>query len=256
MVSENSIKLGTRIHFVGIGGMGMAPLAMVLAESGFVVSGEDAGLAPEVARWLEARGIVISSGAALDEEIMSVVYSTAVSTSHPRLLEARQRGLSQYRRGEALAAFAGNRRLIAVAGSHGKTTTCAMLVTALRSSGLDIGYVMGGLFADESLPPASRGSSDWLVAELDESDGTIGLFAPEITLCVNVDLDHCDRYADLGDLDEVFRALAARTNGVLFYNRSCPNSLRLFGANNRVVVNPSGWLEAFINSFALARLYP
>jgi UDP-N-acetylmuramate--L-alanine ligase/UDP-N-acetylenolpyruvoylglucosamine reductase len=232
MASENSIELGSRIHFVGIGGMGMAPLAMVLAESGFVVSGEDAGLAPEVARWLEARGIVISSGSTLDDEVMTVVYSTAVSVDHPRLLEARQRGLSQYRRGEALAAFAGSRRLIAVAGSHGKTTTCAMLVTALRSSGLDIGYVMGGLFADESLPPASRGSSDWLVAELDESDGTIGLFAPEITLCVNVDLDHCDRYAELVDIEDVFRALASRTKSALFYNRSCPVSHRLFGESS------------------------
>ena len=193
MVSEGTIELGNRIHFVGIGGMGMAPLAMILAESGYIVSGEDQGLAPEVARWLEARGIGISSGVALDPDIATVVHSSAVSFDHPRLVEARQRGLGHFRRGEALSAYAGNRRLIAVAGSHGKTTPCAMLVTALRSSGLDIGYVVGGLFADESIPPASRGSSDWLVAEVDESDGTIGLFSPEITLCVNVDLDHCDR---------------------------------------------------------------
>lgn len=229
MASERPIELGNRIHFVGIGGMGMAPLAMILAENGFVLSGEDAGLAPEVAHWLDARGIVISSGARLDDEVETVIYSSAVSFDHPVVVEARRRGLRHFRRGEALAAYAGNRRLIAVAGSHGKTTTCAMLVTALRSSGLDIGYVMGGLFADEPVPPASRGSSDWLVAELDESDGTIGLFSPEITLCVNLDLDHCDRYAELGDLEEVFRALAARTDGTLFYNRSCPVSHRLFG---------------------------
>ena len=229
MASERSIELGNRIHFVGIGGMGMAPLAMILAESGFVLSGEDAGLTSEVARWLDARGIVISSGARLDDEVETVVYSSAVSFDHPGLVEARRRGLRHHRRGEALAAYAGNRRLIAVAGSHGKTTTCAMLVTVLRSSGLDIGYVLGGLFADESVPPASRGSSDWLVAELDESDGTIGLFSPEITLCVNLDLDHCDRYAELGDLEEVFRALATRTDGVFVYNRFCPVSHRLFG---------------------------
>jgi UDP-N-acetylmuramate--L-alanine ligase/UDP-N-acetylenolpyruvoylglucosamine reductase len=229
MASERPIELGNRIHFVGIGGMGMAPLAMILAESGFVLSGEDAGLAPEVARWLDARGIVISSGARLDDEVETVVYSSAVSFDHPGLVEARRRGLRYYRRGEALAAFVRDRRLIAVAGSHGKTTTCAMLVTALRSSGLDIGYVLGGLFADESVPPASRGSNDWLVAELDESDGTIGRFSPEITLCVNVDLDHCDRYAELGDLEEVFLALVARTKGAFFYNRSCSVSHRLFG---------------------------
>jgi UDP-N-acetylmuramate--alanine ligase len=241
MVSEGPIELENSIHFVGIGGMGMAPLAMVLAESGFIVSGEDPGLGREVALWLDARGIEISSGGALGDDVATIVFSSAVPFDHPRLVEAGQRGSSIFRRGEALAAFAKNRRLIAVAGSHGKTTTCAMLVTALRSSGLDIGYVMGGLFADESTPPASRGSSDWLVAELDESDGTIGLFCPEVTLCVNVDLDHCDRYSDLDDIENVFRALCARTSGSLFYNQSCPNSLRLYG----------GWKDGRTVSFGL-----
>jgi len=229
MVSEVSNRLGERIHFVGIGGMGMAPLAMIMAESGYVLSGEDAGLRPEVGRWLEARGIRIGRDSALDSAVAGVVFSSAVAHGHPRLVEARKRGLGLFRRGEALAAFVGTRRLIAVAGSHGKTTTCAMLVTALRSSGLDVGYVLGGLFADETLPPASRGSSDWLVVELDESDGTIALFSPEITLCVNLDLDHCDRYVALSDIENVFQALAARTSGALFYNRSCPVSHRLFG---------------------------
>ena len=229
MTADFSIESGQCIHFVGIGGMGMAPLALVLAESGCRVTGEDASLSAEVARRLEARGIAIRGELPADPDRALLVHSSAVAAVHPRLRAARARGLRICRRGEALAAYAHGRRLIAVAGAHGKTSTCAMLIHALRSAGLDAGHVLGGLFADETTPPAGRGSSDWLVAEVDESDGTIDAFAPEITLCVNLDLDHCDRYADLEAIKAAFRGLADRTRGTLFFNRGCPVSRDLFG---------------------------
>ncbi|MEZ5276411.1 MAG: UDP-N-acetylmuramate dehydrogenase [Opitutaceae bacterium] len=223
------IENGLRIHFVGIGGMGMAPLAMFLAESGCRVSGEDANLSPEVAQRLKAREIVIPEAGPADPAVSALVYSSAVGPDHPSLRSALDLGLPVFRRGEALAALAADRRLIAVAGSHGKTSSCAMLIHALRTAGMDPGYVLGGLFADDSIPPACRGSSDWLVAEIDESDGTIDLFSPEITLCVNLELDHCDRYADLEAIKIPFRALADRTKRAVFFNRACPVSRDLFG---------------------------
>ncbi len=228
MADPFSIRSDERFHLVGIGGMGMAPLAVVLAESGWQVTGEDSNLSPEVAHWLEARGVAVTRGLPPVPQVSVLVYSSAIRADHRSLREARSRGLPVVRRGEALAGYAKGRRLIAVAGSHGKTSTCAMLITALREGGMDVGYVLGGLFADDAIPPAGRGSSDWLVVEVDESDGTIDAFSPEITVCVNLDLDHCDQYENLGALESAFAALASRTSGVLFYNSSCPVSCRLF----------------------------
>ena len=159
MDASVTIRPGQRFHFVGIGGMGMAPLAMVLAECGCRITGEDSSLSPEVARWLEARGIGILASLPPDGQVSVLVHSSTVKADHPSLVEARARRLPLLRRGEALAAFARGRRLIAVAGSHGKTSTCAMLITAMREGGLDVGYVLGGLFADDAIPPGVRGSS-------------------------------------------------------------------------------------------------
>lgn len=238
MTGSLTIGKDQRIHFVGIGGMGMAPLAMVLAESGCRITGEDSLLSPEVARWLDARGIGITGSLPSPGQVSILVHSSAVKADHPSLVEARARRLPLLRRGEALAAYASGRRLIAVAGSHGKTSTCAMLVTALREGGMDVGYVLGGLFADEAIPPAGRGSSDWLVIELDESDGTIESFAPEITVCGNLDLDHCDRYRDLPALEATFARLAERTSGPLFFNNDCPVTRNLFaGATDGATIS-------------------
>jgi hypothetical protein len=126
----------------------------------------------------------------LPAECDLVVRSSAIAGSHPSFLAAAGRGLACVRRGELLAEVgAGQCKLVAVCGSHGKTTTTAMLVAALRHAGFPAGYVAGGLFND-STPPAATGSNEWVVAEVDESDGTIDGFAPEITVLVNLDWDH------------------------------------------------------------------
>ncbi|MEE2988713.1 MAG: UDP-N-acetylmuramate dehydrogenase, partial [Verrucomicrobiota bacterium] len=120
-------------------------------------------------------------------------------------------GLRLLRRGEMLAEIAQSKRLIAVVGSHGKTTTSGMIAHGLQHCQLEANYILGGLFSDNSTSPGHFCKSDWLVAEVDESDGTIDQFAPEVTLVLNVDWDHADQYGDAAKLDAAFIGLLKRT---------------------------------------------
>ena len=223
-----------RIHCIGIGGMGVAPLAVYLAQSGFVVTGEDDALTDDVlARERVTVGVMPG-----DCEL--VVYSTAIAKTHPVYTAALAKKLPLVRRGEMLAEVLRARKLVAVCGSHGKTTTTAMLITALRSAGFPAGWVLGGLFADDT-PPARTGSSDWVVAEIDESDGTIDGFAPELTVVVNLDWDHPDYYRREADLEATFAALIRRTRGPVLVSDACALSARVAGrANPSTVVPLSG----------------
>ena len=196
-----------RIHCVGIAGMGVAPLALYLVQAGFGVTGEDAAVTEE-ARQLLARGGVKVGPLPADAEL--VVHSSAVAPTHPACVAAAARGLPLVRRGELLAEVLRDRRVVAVCGAHGKTTTTAMLITALRRAQFPAGWILGGRFADDT-PPASLGAGDWVVAEIDESDGTIGRFAPALTVVVNLDWDHPDHYRQPAELEAAFAALVART---------------------------------------------
>lgn len=214
------------LHCVGIGGMGLGPLAIYASELGFTVSGADDQLTEAMRLWLDRAGITLTAPDALPGDTELVVISSAIPATHPALVAARARRLPVVRRGEFLAELARSRRLVAVCGSHGKTTTTAMLVTVLRAAGLAPGYVGGGLFADAATPPASAGEGDLLVAEIDESDGTIGRFAPHLTVLVNLDWDHPDHYRTSADLEAAFAALLARTTGSVLVNAACPLSTR------------------------------
>ncbi|HEY4989780.1 MAG TPA: UDP-N-acetylmuramate dehydrogenase [Opitutaceae bacterium] len=215
-------KVG-RIHCLGVGGMGVGPLAIYLARSGWSVSGEDDALTAEVSACLAAAGVSLV-GVPADADL--VVRSSAIPDTHPSFVSAASRGLQIVRRGELLAEVVRDRKLVAVCGSHGKTTTTAMLVTALRRAGFPAGYVGGGLFNDAT-PPAAAGSNEWVVAEIDESDGTIDGFSPEITVLVNLDWDHPDRYGSPEELEAAFFALCGRTRGSVLVSDACPLSLRL-----------------------------
>jgi UDP-N-acetylmuramate--alanine ligase len=217
----------TRLHLLGAGGMGLAPLGLHLARLGFRVSGEDDGWNPQVRVLLERAGIAVTAPGALPADAELVVFSSAVAESHPSRRQATARNLPQVRRGEMLAEIARGRKLVAIAGSHGKTTTTAMLITALQRAHFPCSWVLGGLFNDDALPPAWTGAGDWLVAEVDESDGTIERFSPEITVVVNLDWDHADRYAQLADLESAFAALLARTKGAIFISDTCAQSARI-----------------------------
>ncbi|MDP2136447.1 MAG: Mur ligase family protein, partial [Candidatus Didemnitutus sp.] len=209
-----------QVHLLGAGGMGMVPLGLYLVQRGFKVSAEDDSWNPATRALLEQAGVELTAANGRPAGTDLVVFSPAVAHTHPARALATVQGIEQVRRGEMLAEITRDRKLVAVVGSHGKTTTTAMLITALQQSGFDCGWVLGGLFSDHALPPA-RDAAEWLVAEVDESDGTIGLFAPEITLTVNLDWDHADHYAKPGDLEKEFAALFARTKQAVFMSDAC-----------------------------------
>ncbi|RFC41964.1 MAG: UDP-N-acetylmuramate--alanine ligase, partial [Verrucomicrobia bacterium] len=211
------------LHCLGVGGMGVAPLAIYLAQAGFSVTGEDDALTGDV-RTLLARESVAIGPLPVDCEL--VVYSSAIAQTHPAYGAALARKIPLVRRGELLAEVLRGKKLIAVCGSHGKTSTTAMLITALRAAGFPAGWVLGGLFADDT-PPARTGSSDWVVAEIDESDGTIEAFAPEVTVAVNLDWDHPDFYRRAADLEATFAALFHRTRGPVLVSDACAVSARV-----------------------------
>jgi UDP-N-acetylenolpyruvoylglucosamine reductase len=207
--------------------MGLAPLAIYLAQAGFSVTGEDdAPLDEEVRAVLERERVTLGP---LPADCDLVVHSSAVAAKHPVCAAARARGLPLVRRGEMLAELVRDRKLVAVCGSHGKTTTTAMLITALRRANFPAGYVLGGLFGDGAAP-ARVGSNEWVVAEIDESDGTIDRFSPEIAVAVNLDWDHPDRYRDAADFEAAFAALFGRTRGAVLLSDACGRSLRLLTA--------------------------
>jgi UDP-N-acetylmuramate--L-alanine ligase/UDP-N-acetylenolpyruvoylglucosamine reductase len=199
--------------FLGVGGMGMAPLAGWMARAGYAIIGYDDNLQERVRRFLVEAGVELRDFVFAEQfvGIKTVVYSSAIQPNHPLLVAAREQGLKTLRRGEMLAEIAATKRLIAVVGSHGKTTTSGMIAHGVRHCGVAANYILGGLFNDESLPPSQYAESDWLIAEVDESDGTIDHFSPEVTVVLNVDWDHADRYSSDEMLDAAFRQLIART---------------------------------------------
>lgn len=204
-----------RLFLVGVGGMGMVPLAIALRDLGHAVIGYDDQLKPQIRQFLIDAGIEIQLEQLFPKGVARVVYSSAVDSSHPLLCEAMRRNLPLARRGEMLAELVANRRLAAVVGSHGKTTTTAMLIQILQSCGYPFSYYMGGLFTNHRRLPSCLHSDGWVVAEVDESDGTIDLFAPEITLILNLDWDHADFFVDEAAMEEAFHGLFARTGSTV-----------------------------------------
>ncbi len=219
-----------RIHCVGAGGMGLGPLAIFLSGLGFSVSGEDDAPGGAMRLQLEKAGVRIG---AMDAACECLVVSSAIPPGHPAAQAAARLGIPLLRRGEALACAVSSRKLVAVCGSHGKTTTTAMLIEILRRSGRRVGYVLGGLFDDKNLPPASVGSEEWVVAEIDESDGTIREFSPELTVLVNLDWDHPDHYRTRSESDAAFTALLARTRQAVLVSSVCGDSLRIASSASR-----------------------
>lgn len=234
------------IHCVGVGGMGLGPLAIYLAGRGYRVSGEDDALSRAMADELGRAGIRLTARGAVPDDCALVAYSSAVAPEHPSIAAARARGLLFVRRGELLAEATRAQRLVAVCGSHGKTTTTAMVVSALRAVRFPAGYVLGGLFNDPAIPPAATGDGEWVVAEVDESDGTIECFAPELTVVVNLDWDHPDRYRSEGELEAAFAGLLSRTTGTVLSNEGCEASRRVrrtggpSGAARQLTFGPNG----------------
>ncbi len=209
-----AITPGAHVHLVGIGGVGMSALAQLLLERGHPVSGSDLR-GGRTTVGLEAMGARIHVGhdAAHLADADVVAISTAIPERNPELAAARQRGLPVLRRAELLAALIEGQRGLLIAGTHGKTTTTAMVTVALQAAGHDPSFAIGGRL-HEAGTSAHHGSGDVFVAEADESDSSFLVFTPDCAVVTNVELDHHDHFAGVEAVDEVFRGfLAHRTAG-------------------------------------------
>src|SRR3954471_20930479 len=199
-----------RVHFVGVGGAGMSGIARIMLARGIVVSGCDAkesrGLS--ALRALGAR-IDVGHDAAHINDADTVVTSSAIRPSNPDLVAAHELGRRVLPRAAALASVMNGRRGIAVAGTHGKTTTTSMLTVALHACGRDPSYAIGGDL-NEPGSNAHAGSGEFFVAEADESDRSFLLLSPEAAVVTNVEADHLDNYGSLDAVRAAFTAFLER----------------------------------------------
>ncbi|MDP3968643.1 MAG: UDP-N-acetylmuramate--L-alanine ligase [Nocardioides sp.] len=183
-----------RVHFVGIGGAGLSGIARIMLARGIEVSGSDAK-ASRAVESLRALGATCHVGHAAEQVAGAdtLVVSTAVREDNPEVVEARTRGLRMLPRSAALESVMQDRRVLAVAGTHGKTTTTSLLTVALQHCGADPSFAIGGEL-NESGSNAHDGSGDLFVAEADESDGAFLVYAPYAAVVTNVEADHLDNY--------------------------------------------------------------
>ena len=208
-------KAFPRVHFVGIGGVGMSGIAEVLCTLGYQVSGSD-NADNAVTRRLASLGATISKGHAaanvLDADC--VVVSSAISASNPELMEARSQRIPVVPRAEMLAELMRFKRGIAVAGTHGKTTTTSLLASVLAEGGMDPTFVIGGQLLAAGAN-ARLGGGQWLVAEADESDGSFLRLNPAVAIVTNIDADHLENYG--GDFARVKAAFNEFLHRLPFY---------------------------------------
>lgn len=184
------------LHFTGIGGIGMSALAELARAMGCAVSGSDLKLS-EITERLETLGVHVFEGhsaANLPEGAQALVVTSAVRTDNPEVAEARRRGLPVVTRGELLAELMQPRRSVAVAGSHGKTTTSSMLAAIALEAGLDPTVAVGARLPALGGSNARLGHSDWMIAESDESDGSFLELRPQYAVLTNIDREHLDHY--------------------------------------------------------------
>ena len=197
------------VHFIGVGGAGMSGIAAVLARLGV----DRHGLRPQglalhsPSRGVRRAGLHRSRRAQVGDAAL-VVISSAIPPGNPELQEARRRGLPVLQRAEMLARIMATRRGVAVAGTHGKTTTSSMITHAMLRCGRRPTFLVGGDLNDVG-SNAGVGDGEWLVAEADESDGSLLFLRPEVAVVTNVELDHHANYRCLADVRDVFRRFVA-----------------------------------------------
>jgi UDP-N-acetylmuramate--alanine ligase len=219
-----------RPHFIGIGGAGMSGIAKILAQRGARVAGSDSRES-ETAQALRALGVTVHIGhdsAHLAPDTTAVVVSSAIRPENPELAAARERGVPVVHRSDALAALMDGTRPIAVAGTHGKTTTTSMLAVALTALGSDPSYAIGGDL-DAPGSNAHHGSGEIFVAEADESDRSFHTYAPEVAIILNVELDHHANYASMDEIYDSFETFVGkiRPGGTLVISADQPGAVEL-----------------------------
>jgi UDP-N-acetylmuramate--alanine ligase len=228
---------GRELHFIAIGGAGMSALALIADRLGATVTGTDRAESSYLER-LRRAGLEPRVGHDADAvpENAEVVVSTAIREDNPELARARQRGQRVLHRGELLAEVCELRRLIAVAGTHGKTTTAGMLAHAMRELGGDPCFLLGGELpttaAGGEAVNAAWGEGEWVIAEADESDASFLRLRPEVAVVTNVELDHHSHWASRAELFEAFRRFVEPAHGVAL---GADAALDALGQGQRVI---------------------
>jgi UDP-N-acetylmuramate--alanine ligase len=251
-----------RIHFVGIGGIGMSGIAEVLVNLGYQVSGSDLKEGATTQR-LRGMGVAIQIGhdASCLKDAQVVVISSAVRGDNPEVVAARSAKIPVIPRGEMLAELMRMKYGIAVAGSHGKTTTTSMIAQILSQGGIDPTIVIGGKLGAIG-SNAKLGKGPFLVAEADESDGSFLMLSPTIAVITNIDREHLDHYKDLDEIKDAFVAFGNKIPfyGSVFACMDCPSvasilprlkrQVRTYGTNPQVDIRAQdivqeGWRTSF-----------
>ncbi len=221
------------VHGMGACGVGMAGVLAHLRRRGWTVDGCDS--APNHrADWLASQGIAVRAGHGpehIAETVSAVVRSAATPADHPELAQARARGIPVFSRGQVLAALLTGPGSVAVCGTHGKTTTSSLLVQILRQTGLDPSWCIGGETetADGTLAAAGSGGGAPFVAEADESDGTLALYAPDMTVVGPIEFDHMEHFSGPAAFEACFRAAAERTIRRVFFSADDDGARRVVG---------------------------
>ncbi|HEY8637593.1 MAG TPA: Mur ligase domain-containing protein, partial [Solirubrobacteraceae bacterium] len=223
---------GRRLHLIGVGGAGMSGYALVCAQLGAAVSGSDRAESPALER-VRAAGVVVFVGhdaANLPPgDDVEVVLSSAIGADNPERAAAEERGLRVVGRAELLAELSSRRRVIAVAGAHGKTTTTSMTAHALLGCGLDPSYLIGGDLLTTGTN-AAWGTGEWLVIEADESDRSLLRLDVDVAVVTNVELDHHATYGSLDEVRAVFADFLAGAPEAVVWDRPDLLALRAPGA--------------------------
>lgn len=232
-----------KLHFVGIGGVGMSAIAEVMLDKGYEISGSDLSES-EVVQKLRAKGAVIYKGHAVAnvEGKDAIVLSSAIHQDNPELVQAKKLGLKIFHRSDILAFLLNAAKGIAVAGAHGKTTTSSMISVVLEHAGVDPTILIGG-FVDYLNGNAKLGKSDYLVAEADESDGSFLKFYPHIAVVTNIEDDHMDHY---GSMENIIKAFIQ-----FVQNLDKENGLAILCFDNENIRNIAPQLDRRYISYAL-----
>jgi UDP-N-acetylmuramate--alanine ligase len=235
-----------QVHLIGVGGVGMSGLARLLLTRGIPVSGSELKDWPALAG-LRALGATIHmrhEPSNLDG-VDTVVYSTAIPADHLELVEARARGLRILHRSQALAAAMTGRRVVAVAGTHGKTTTTSMVTSILQHCGLDPSFVIGGEISEVG-SNAHHGTGAHFVVEADESDRTFLHYRPDLAILTNIDADHLNTYGDLDGLQDGFLEFCRRIEpgGLLIFCADDPRAVEVARRAEAEGITVRGYGEA------------
>lgn len=229
------------VHFVGIGGAGLSAIARIMHQLGIRVSGSDA-VDSDTLRALAAEGIEVFTSHRAENiaEADTVVVSTAVDENNPEVLAAQAKGVRLWPRSAGLQSVLTGRTVVAVAGTHGKTTTTSLIALALKSTARDIGFAIGAQVKDLGTN-AAAGRDPLIVVEADESDGAFLVYEPSISVVTNVDADHLDQWGSVEAYEAAFGQFISRTRDFLVVNADDGRALDLARQHARCRVVSAGF---------------